>query len=111
MDAADIRKRTRSHLLAFAAILLLALGAASTSFFGTPNPTAVLGIAAVQAAIVLLAMMHMRADGPWVRGTLLFAAIFVAAMLALFSLGKHSTIHGTEVLAPASAPAAKSEAH
>ncbi len=106
MDTADIRKRTRSHLIAFAAILGLALAAAATSFTGTASPTIVLGIAAVQAAIVLFAMMHARADGPWVRGTLAFAAIFVALMLGLFLLGKSSTIEGTQVL-----NAAQEEAH
>jgi heme/copper-type cytochrome/quinol oxidase subunit 4 len=110
MDSADIRKRTRTHLIAFAAILVLALAAASTAFLGATSPAAVLGIAAIQAGVVLTAMMHARAEGPWVRGVLVFAAFFVAAMLGLFSLGKRSTIEGTQVLT-ATPAVAQEEAH
>lgn len=117
MDTTDIRKRTRSHLIAFAAILVLALVAAApfllanqTNSYLVVNPYFILSIAVTQAAIILTAMMHARAEGPWVRGTLAFAAIFVAVMLGLFLLGKSSTIEGTQVLNVAPA-AAHEEAH
>lgn len=110
MDAADIRSRTRSHLIAFAIVLVLALTAAGVSMAGIAGPAIVIGIAAVQAAVVLIGMMHAPAEGAWVRGTLAFAAFFVTTMLVLFVLGHHSTIVGTEVLHAAPSAAAE-EAH
>jgi len=112
MDAADIRQRMRAHLIAFGAILLLALGAAGLVLAGVSNVYMVLAIAAVQATIILTAMMHARADGPWVRGMLFFAAFFVATLLGLTALGLRSTIDGTEFTeATPAAEAAAGEAH
>ncbi len=108
MDAADIQKRMRAHLLAFAAILALALTAAGLAMTGLANGYLIFAIAAVQAAILLTAMMHARAEGPWVRGVLFFAALFVVALVGLMALSHRSTIVGTERIQPAPA---QPEAH
>ncbi len=102
MDA-DIQKRIRAHLVAFAAILVLTFVAAGTVLAGVSNVYLVGGIAALQAAIILTAMMHARADGIWVRGVLFFAALFVVTLLGLTLLGQRSTIVGTEHIQPAAA--------
>jgi len=112
VDAAEIQNRTRAHLIAFAAVLAMALVAGGLAMAGVSNVDLVLAIAAVQGVIVLTAMMHARSDGPWVRGVLFFAALFVAVLFGALVLGHRSTITGTERLnsAPA-AVAADSEAH
>jgi heme/copper-type cytochrome/quinol oxidase subunit 4 len=96
MNHDEIRKRMRSHLIAFIAILLLSLMAAGTVLAGETNRSAVLAIAAVQALIVLAAMMHAHREGPWVRGLIAFCALFVAALAGILYLGYHDTIDGTE---------------
>ena len=112
MDAADIQKRMRTNLIAFAAILLLALAAAGTVLAGVSNGYLILAIAAAQGTIILTAMMHARAEGPWIRGVLIFAGLFVAALLGLTALAHHSTIVGTESIQPAPAIApANAETH
>ncbi len=109
MDAADIQQRMRAHLIAFGAILLLALAAAGMVLAGVSNVYLIVAIAAVQATIILTSLMHARADGPWVRGTLFFAALFVAVLLGLTMLGLRSTIDGTQ--RTGDVPAASEEAH
>ncbi len=112
MDAADIQKRIRAHLIAFGAVLMLALAATGLTLAGVSNLYLIAAIVAVQATIILTALMHARADGPWVRGTLFFAALFVAVLLGLSMLGARSTIQGTEHTheTPA-AESAEAEAH
>ena len=112
MDAADIQKRMRAHLIAFGAILVLALVAAGTVLAGISNGYLILAIATVQGLIILTAMMHARADGLWVRGMLFFAAVFVAALFGVLALAHSSTIVGTEKIVPLPAPApASTEPH
>lgn len=96
MTPDEARKRMRTHLIAFGAILVLAMLAAGTVLTGRPNPAAVLAIAAVQVAVVLVAMMHAPKDGRWVRGLLAFCALFVVALAGLTLLGLKDTIEGTE---------------
>ena len=119
MDAADIQKRTRAHLVAFTAILVLALITTVPYFLPSQSnihdvidPYALLAIVTIQVAIVLFAMMRVRAEGLWVRGVFFFAVLFVAALLGLTALGHRSTIIGTERIQPAPAIApADAETH
>jgi heme/copper-type cytochrome/quinol oxidase subunit 4 len=96
MNADDVRKRARAHIIAFTMLLALALMAAATVLAGETNPAAVLGIAVVQVLIVVVAMMHALQEGPFVRWLLVFAVIFVCALEGLSYLGLHDTIDGTQ---------------
>ncbi len=111
MDAAEIQKHMRGHLIAFIAILVLSLVAAASVYFGALGLSGALAIAGVQVLIIGNRMMHAFKDGPWVRGVLFFAALFVVALLGLSALGLHSTIEGTERFATPTAEPAVEEAH
>lgn len=112
MDAAEIQKRMRAHWVAFGAMVVLALLASGTVVAGKSSGNIIFAITLAQAAIILVGMMHARTEGLWVRGVLLFAAFFVAALVGLMALGHSSTIVGTERIqsAPATAPV-EMEAH
>jgi len=105
MNPEDVRKRIRAHMVAFAVILALAMLAAGTVMAGSATPAAVMSIAAVQALVVLFAMMHAGNEGPWVRWLLVFCAFFVALLGSITYHAYQDTIHGTEhvVIAPAEA--------
>lgn len=109
----DIRKRARIHLIAFVAILVLALLSAATVMSGETTRATVFIIAAVQVLIVLSQMMHAFKDGPWVRWTLGLCVVFVAALAGLSLLGLSDTIDGTEhvVVAPAEPSPDAAEEH
>lgn len=111
MDAADIQKHMRGHLIAFVAILVLSLVAAASVYFGAFGLSGALAIAGVQVLIISNRMMHAFKDGPWVRGVLFFAALFVVVLLGLTSLGLRSTIEGTEHFSTPVAEPAGEEAH
>jgi len=105
MNHDDIRKRMRAHMVAFAVILALALMAAGTVMAGSATPVAVMAIAAVQALVVLFAMMHAGKEGAWVKWLLAFCAFFVAALAFITYHAYRDTIDGTEhvVITPAQA--------
>lgn len=112
MDAADIQKQMRGHLIAFIAILVLSLVAAASVYFGAFGLSGALAIAGVQVLIIANRMMHAFKDGPWVRGVLFFAALFVVALLGLTILGSRSTIDGTQRIEQAPATeSAEAETH
>lgn len=107
MDAAEIQKRTRGHLIAFGAILVLALAAAGSVMAGVSSLFLIGGIACVQVLVVLFAMMHANADGFWVKTSLVSAAFLVVALVGLMILGHRSRIVGSEQIRPVPAPAAQ----
>ena len=116
MDHDDVRKRMRGHIIAFVAILALAMMSAGTVLAGEANVTAVLAIAGVQVLVVLFAMMHATQAGPWVRWVLVFCAFGVFGLAGALYVGYHDTIDGTEhiVMQTSETPAdsdAPTEAH
>lgn len=96
MATDDVQKQVRTHLAVFFAVLVLAIMAGVSVIAGTSSIPAVLGIAAVQVLLILYFLMHVRTDGVWIRGLLLFCALFVAVLIGLQVLGIHDRIDGTQ---------------
>lgn len=114
MTNENVQAQVRGHLRVFVGLLVLTLvGVGATLILDGAPIFLVMGIAAVQATLILTFLMHLKGEGKTVKWLLAFSGFFVAMLLALIILAATDTIDGTEslVAVPVVDEVAEGEAH
>jgi len=107
MSSEKVKREVRGHLRVFVALLVLAVVSATLSMLSeAPLIAVVLVIAAVQGALILAYLMHVKGEGALIQSLLAFSAFFLIILFLFTLLGLSDTIEGTESLAE---PAAVSD--
>lgn len=96
MTREEVARRTRTHLFAFAAIVVVAVLAAITVVLEKPPASAGVVIAVLQAMMVLKFMMHLYDEGPWVKWLVAFSIVSVIGLAGTLCVGYFDTIEGTQ---------------
>ena len=110
MNDESIQEEIRGHFRIFVALLALALISAVASMLSDgPLAAFVMIIAAVQVALILAFLMHVKVEASSVRWLLALSGFFLVVLLAVLMLALADTIEGTESIAgPAAAHEAES---
>ena len=107
MRSENVKQQTRGQLRIFAALLVLTIVSGATSMLSdAPLISVVMAVAAIQGALILGYLMHVKGEAALIQSLLAFSAFFLIILFLFTQLGLSDTIEGTESLA---APVAVSD--
>ena len=107
MSRANVKRQVQGQLRVVAAVVLLAIVSATVTVLSdAPAIVVVMAVAAIQGALILAFLMHLKGEVPLIQSLLAFSAFFLIVLLGLTLLGLSDPIEGTTSLA---VPAALSE--
>ena len=107
MSSENVKQQVQSQLRIFAVLLVLAIVSATiTMLSDAPLIAVVMAVAAIQGALILAFLMHVKGEVALIQSLLAFSAFFLIILFLFTQLGLSDTIEGTESLA---APAAASD--
>ncbi len=108
MSSENVKQQVQSQLRIFAVLLVLAIVSGTiTMLSDAPLIAVVMAVAAIQGALILAFLMHVKGEVALIQSLLAFSAFFLIILFLFTQLGLSDTIEGTESLA---APAAASDA-
>ena len=100
MSSENVKRQVQGQLRVFAAVLVLAIVSGVSSMISdSPLILVVMTVAAIQGALILAYLMHVKGEAAIIQSLLAFSAFFLIVLFFLTQLGISDPIEGTQSFA------------